>query len=190
MVSIKSEAVNQFIWTRIVEPTATIWLGATNEVGTKNFKWLEDGSDVTDHYSNWWSSRPSEDTNNLNAIAMYSDDGTWFDLSVSETRYVVCERDKVLFDQSNATMQQLDSQLETVIKSVQEMKQSNIQLLKTQSDLNEKLTRLLELNAINGKLATDQQNTINSLEQSLVNITQSVGQNDLAINTIHTVQLF
>lgn len=186
IVSIKSQAENEFIWRWIVKPTgSTIWLGATNIVGTKNFTWQADGSDVNTKYTNWSGTNPSNDGRKRNAIAIDSYNGIWYDFSVSNTKYVICERINIMplqyqltehTDQSDAKFAQLDEQLKAIIKSVQEMKQSNEA---AQRDLNDTLTRLLELNAINGQLATnhteaifDTKNKVDWLQSNLTSSQQ------------------
>lgn len=95
LLEIKSKAEQDFIMKSIVRPNeAYIWLGATNVVGTKTFKWLSDGSDVATQYSNWWHSEPKQSPRKPNAIIMTYEGGVWFDISVSGSGYrlVVCER--------------------------------------------------------------------------------------------------
>lgn len=92
LVEIKSEAENEFVWENIVKRAGWYtWLGATNELGTKKFKWLADGSYVTGGYTKWYRHRPNRDVNQRNAIFIYYD-GNWFDWPVSATLYVLCER--------------------------------------------------------------------------------------------------
>lgn len=91
LVTIKSEAVQDFVFNTFVEPTGyKIWLGATNEAGTKDFKWLADGSSVNSHYTNWAWNCPSTIFHKNNAITMY-EDGVWHDVSFNDFAYVVCE---------------------------------------------------------------------------------------------------
>lgn len=90
-MQIKSQDENAFIFNTIVKPSGyAAWLGSTNVPGTKTFKWIGDGSELT--FTNWYSSNPNEAVTQRNANFMYNDDGKWDDVPVTRTFYVLCEQ--------------------------------------------------------------------------------------------------
>lgn len=145
-----------------------------------------DGSDISTQYTSRYGSNPDNDVNKQNAIVMYDDGGNGLMrqlvtlVSFFRKRESLALRSQLTehITQRNSWFDHLDRQLKTVIKPVQEMKQSNqaaqVQVSKTQSDSNGKLTRLLELNKVNVRLPTAQHNTINSHEPNIRSLKTTV----------------
>lgn len=69
LVLIKNEAEDEFVINTIVKPAGyCTWLGATNPLGTKEFKWLTDGSDVSSNCTNRRVDGTYQDVNQQNAM--------------------------------------------------------------------------------------------------------------------------
>lgn len=85
LLEVKSEE-EQVSISSMVGKSSHIWLGASNVVGTRYFKWL-DGQPLT--YENWCYGHPHKSRYQHDGIVLFN--GKWYDHKVSNSFTVICE---------------------------------------------------------------------------------------------------
>lgn len=118
LVTIKSQKRQDFIFGTILTSlpstnhSKSVWLGADNAVATRQFKWLNDGNNLT--YSNWASDEPCNNSTQRSAIVMDRNTGKWFAFDVSHKTRVICEKPGLssdVLDLSASTLREFEAKI-------------------------------------------------------------------------------